>query len=419
MELNESLGLTTVLDSKPPSGALDPSAANRQGSSTTTSSTSEQSSPATQIGGTRRLPLSEPSLENSTSGKNVMISMTPDSTAAALNHPSNDLNKLLLQRFPACRMVISHDEDWCSVLKTGEETFPDSEELLERVMASHDIRVENDVLFLDWKEGASGEGIMTASSRGGTTLSKSKLPARTGDVFSPSDSDVLAARLQHIGGIGVPGSFDKELQEWERSERWKIPDFKSQKIDSGRFITSIERSSNNMSLSTKEMPPKDVKRVPMACNNCRQKRLSCRKANEMQRECSRCIENGLACEYSSAPPHPAAGLAPSPPAYFGNYPLGQSSFYPAGPLANPFSFDANGRRYESGPGPQLVDHSRQYWNPRATYPMPDQPYGHPQTGVVKPNPQAPTNYHQHSNPSGDQRGYPYSAPEAQEDSSER
>ncbi|KIM40895.1 hypothetical protein M413DRAFT_445667 [Hebeloma cylindrosporum] len=217
-ELTDSLGLGTVLNSSPASGAvLEPSAANRHVGSS--SSHNQQPSNATQITGTQRSLLPEYSLEDSTSGKDVTISTTPE--FVALNHPSNGLNKLLLQKFPRCRMVISHDEDWCSALEMREETFPDPANLLERIMVSRNIRIENDVLFLDWKEGESGDGTtiagdsLYASSLAGseTTLSRPMFPARgrTVDDYSP-EANFNPARSQHVA---VLGAHVKKLEEIE------------------------------------------------------------------------------------------------------------------------------------------------------------------------------------------------------------
>lgn len=83
-ELNENLGLETVLNSSPPSGArLDPSSANRQVGSRTTTSHNQQSSPAARIVGPQRSLLSESSLENNMLGKSVTISTTPDSATVS------------------------------------------------------------------------------------------------------------------------------------------------------------------------------------------------------------------------------------------------------------------------------------------------------------------------------------------------
>jgi hypothetical protein len=83
-KLNDNLGLETVPNSNPPSGdALDPSSANRQVGSSTTTSHNQQSSPATRIVGTQRSRLSEPPLENNILGKNPTISTTPDSATVS------------------------------------------------------------------------------------------------------------------------------------------------------------------------------------------------------------------------------------------------------------------------------------------------------------------------------------------------
>ncbi|KIM46277.1 hypothetical protein M413DRAFT_310084 [Hebeloma cylindrosporum] len=221
-------------------------------------------------------------------------------------------------------------------------------------------------------------------------------------------------------------------------------------------------SSNNMSLPTKaNPPPKDVRRVPMACTNCRQKKLRCRKQDEMQRECVRCIQGGIPCEFLPVNPSPNAshndpqtflqppqlgfpspsptgrihsgyyptqpnnlpltapnpnidpslmpgpqGVVPNP----GNYPSSRPFFHPIGP-SNPSSVvpsaplppQSHGHQgsYHPNPGPQWMDHSHQYGNPQATSAMGQVPY--PTQYGTWPNPQVPTVYYQHSRPSDDQR----------------
>jgi len=236
-----------------------------------------------------------------------------------------------------------------------------------------------------------------------------------------------------------------------------------------------------MPSSTTATPPRDAKRVPMACINCRQKKLKvhylitllyvlrfdctrsqCREPDEIQRECPRCIEHGIPCEYVPVNPPPTTPNAPNPPhhnsppvsqpphqgpqsfpppGYYttqpintqwnpnidpslmnpqgtvsnppatGGYPLGQSSVYPPGPPLNPSAHPPNpifppqnhGHQGPYLPNPTpLGDQSRQYGDFQATSHMGRVPYptqyGQTQTGVVWSN--VPANYYRHS---GDMR----------------
>jgi hypothetical protein len=82
-KLNDNVGLETVPNSNPSSGAALASSANRRVGSSTTASHNQQSSPATRIVGTQRSRLSEPPLENNILGKNLTISTTPDSATVS------------------------------------------------------------------------------------------------------------------------------------------------------------------------------------------------------------------------------------------------------------------------------------------------------------------------------------------------
>ena len=216
-----------------------------------------------------------------------------------------------------------------------------------------------------------------------------------------------------------------------------------------------------MSSPPKANHSKDAKRVPMACTNCRQKKLKvhyritllyvsrsdctrtqCRAPDETQRECPRCIENGLRCEYvpvnppstpntphhdpplfsqplhrgsqSLSPPESTRpgyyttqpndmqwnlnidpslmgpqGIVPNPPAT-GGHPLGQPPLYPPGSTLNPsahaptatFPPQSLGHQgpYLSSPEPWGSQHP-QYSVLQATSPMgrPLDPYGQSQS----------------------------------------
>ncbi|KIM46832.1 hypothetical protein M413DRAFT_422275 [Hebeloma cylindrosporum] len=80
----------------------------------------------------------------------VTISTMPDSSTPY--HPSDVLNQQLLQKFPDCKMVITKDHAWLSTFREDEEMVSDPEQLLEKVLASHDVRVENGVLRLYWEK---------------------------------------------------------------------------------------------------------------------------------------------------------------------------------------------------------------------------------------------------------------------------
>ncbi|KAF9470964.1 hypothetical protein BDN70DRAFT_845601 [Pholiota conissans] len=69
-------------------------------------------------------------------------------------HPSDALNRRILERAPVCRVAITRDQHWCSVITEDDESMPSNIQIAERVFDSYDIVEENGVAFLEYKKNA-------------------------------------------------------------------------------------------------------------------------------------------------------------------------------------------------------------------------------------------------------------------------
>ncbi|KAF9471386.1 hypothetical protein BDN70DRAFT_926168 [Pholiota conissans] len=79
----------------------------------------------------------------------VTITRSP---TAEKSHPSDTLNKKMLERAPGCRVAITRDEHWCSVITEDDESMPSNIQIAERVFNLYDIVEENGVVFLEDKK---------------------------------------------------------------------------------------------------------------------------------------------------------------------------------------------------------------------------------------------------------------------------
>ncbi|KAF9471385.1 hypothetical protein BDN70DRAFT_575777 [Pholiota conissans] len=79
----------------------------------------------------------------------VTITTSP---TAKKSHPSDALNRTILDKAPGCRVAITRDEHWCSVINEDDECMPSAVQLAERVLKSYDIVQENGVAFLEHKK---------------------------------------------------------------------------------------------------------------------------------------------------------------------------------------------------------------------------------------------------------------------------
>ncbi|KAF8804956.1 hypothetical protein BYT27DRAFT_7105750, partial [Phlegmacium glaucopus] len=68
------------------------------------------------------------------------ISIDPAMRFASPDHPSDAINKMLLKLNPNARVAITSDNDWISVLRKDDFTFPSTEQLCSRIKASLVIR---------------------------------------------------------------------------------------------------------------------------------------------------------------------------------------------------------------------------------------------------------------------------------------
>jgi len=66
-------------------------------------------------------------------------------------HPGDLINKKLLSMKSDVNLVISHDRDWCAVYNESDKAVLPENELLERVLANHEIQQDKDMAFLQWK----------------------------------------------------------------------------------------------------------------------------------------------------------------------------------------------------------------------------------------------------------------------------
>ncbi|EAU89466.2 hypothetical protein CC1G_07692 [Coprinopsis cinerea okayama7 len=66
-------------------------------------------------------------------------------------HPSDMINRRLLTMDGNARVVVSHDRDWCAIMKQSDKVSLEEPELLERVFKHHELHTEGDTVFLRYK----------------------------------------------------------------------------------------------------------------------------------------------------------------------------------------------------------------------------------------------------------------------------
>ncbi|KAF9485682.1 hypothetical protein BDN70DRAFT_538166 [Pholiota conissans] len=66
-------------------------------------------------------------------------------------HPADHLNKHLLELYPHCNAVITHDNDWCAVVSDSDKIMPSPEEITRRVLATHDVVERDGLVYLELK----------------------------------------------------------------------------------------------------------------------------------------------------------------------------------------------------------------------------------------------------------------------------
>lgn len=60
------------------------------------------------------------------------------------NYPAMVINQMLLSQYPNAKVAISHDNDWCSVIREDETTMPDAPELLGRMRKIFSSHIDDD-----------------------------------------------------------------------------------------------------------------------------------------------------------------------------------------------------------------------------------------------------------------------------------
>ncbi|KAJ7599939.1 hypothetical protein C8J56DRAFT_3537 [Mycena floridula] len=63
-------------------------------------------------------------------------------------HPSNLINDYLLESTESCNVAITHDEDWCALLRDKDERFPQDTELRRRLQEKYEVIVEGGAIQL-------------------------------------------------------------------------------------------------------------------------------------------------------------------------------------------------------------------------------------------------------------------------------
>ncbi|KAF5348353.1 hypothetical protein D9758_010920 [Tetrapyrgos nigripes] len=66
-----------------------------------------------------------------------------DRTSTTSYHPSDEVNKRLLEMFPHSNVAITHDSQWASVLDGAEHDFPPDEILFEKITKHFVVMVNN------------------------------------------------------------------------------------------------------------------------------------------------------------------------------------------------------------------------------------------------------------------------------------
>ncbi|KDR67718.1 hypothetical protein GALMADRAFT_231888 [Galerina marginata CBS 339.88] len=122
-----------------------------------------------------------------------------DFTSALASHPSNQINKQLLEQVDA-KVIITEDRDWISVLSNDDLILPSPNELYCRIMDLFSLTVENGTAFLS----PLSSGAPSVSRLGETTTDSSKISRTEPDaIFSPSfgSFDPLAKGYKTYGPL--------------------------------------------------------------------------------------------------------------------------------------------------------------------------------------------------------------------------
>ncbi|KIJ98157.1 hypothetical protein K443DRAFT_680954 [Laccaria amethystina LaAM-08-1] len=59
-------------------------------------------------------------------------------------HPATVINQMLLSQYPNAKVAISHDNDWCAVIREDETTIPDAPELFGRMRQTFSSHIDDD-----------------------------------------------------------------------------------------------------------------------------------------------------------------------------------------------------------------------------------------------------------------------------------
>jgi len=257
-ELNDSLGLPNVLDSNLFSRTTFLQTPPRpRGRTFSTTIDTQQMSPDTPTSGSQRSLHPLHNIDNEHDEKGLRFSTTPDFDV--VHHPSDGLNKLLLKKFPNVRMVVTLDGDWCSGIKEGERDMPDPHQLWERITSSHNIRMEDGILFLERKE---IQGIDTSESSDDETedidtwKTKEGAPSPSHQRFFSElqETRTSCSNCQKMRFKCLPPSVEDE----ERCQQCVNRDLKCEPIIGKGLHFRVSPKQGRMALAAKGEEPEEV-----------------------------------------------------------------------------------------------------------------------------------------------------------------
>ncbi|KAF9479462.1 hypothetical protein BDN70DRAFT_993428 [Pholiota conissans] len=159
------------------------------------------------------------------------------SLSAPISHPADVLNAVLLRKDPSRRVVITQDDDWCSVICEDDTTMPNFTEIAKRVLATNLVVEEGDAIFL----GANRLENTASSSSFSAVPSRDPLVPERRPNKSGQDSQLAVRKMRACEEIStlaclfcrgrkipcrpLPGNSDKTCNQCQRrSLQCKYPE---------------------------------------------------------------------------------------------------------------------------------------------------------------------------------------------------
>ncbi|KAF9479612.1 hypothetical protein BDN70DRAFT_834151 [Pholiota conissans] len=267
---------------------------------------------------------------------------TSRSPSVPKSHPADVLNKLLLRKLPHCRVVITQDEDWCAVIKEDDEIMPSSCEIAHRVLATHHIREDGGVAFLEriqplsyeregksagpefentnTEKGKQREATVPLAVSATEDLGTSKISERT-----LADSALVEAmfstKIREQGGLSTDSNSASDIQLGDatpssnvvRSSRW------SPRLLSPRLEKKIQESiaCYTCRIRRKKCDEKSVGFDGLGpCDTCYRLKLEClgfggKRPEWLTKSCGSAIRNRIKAHLAALPKKDYPGLSAS------------------------------------------------------------------------------------------------------------